>query len=454
MLLARVEIAGAVRDLRVTDDRVAEIAERLRPAPDEDVLDAGGRALLPGLHDHHLHLRSLAAASGSVDLRDVTDEEGLRHALAAAARGDWVRAVGYHEAMAGDLDRRRLDELTPPGVSVRVQHRSGVLWILNSAALTTTGLDRSTEAGVDREAGRLWRRDDLLRDRSSLDGARLAEVGAAAAALGVTGFTDASPDGTPTDARELGRDLRRAGVPQRLTLMAPVGAVAPDTADTSLGPVKVLLDDVALPPLDDLTTTIRRAHADGRVVAIHCVTRVQLVLAVTAFDTAGPAKGDRIEHGSVIPPDLVGRLARLDLTVVTQPHFVAERGDEYRRDVPLEDQDSLYRLRSLIEGGVSVAAGTDAPFGAPDPWASMAAAVDRRTRSGGSLGAEERVDLPTALDLYLGAPDAPARPRRIAPGVAADLCLLDVPSGRLREVLGERPVEATFIGGELVHRRG
>src|SRR5690606_6980595 len=125
-----------------------------------------------------------------------------------------------------------------------------------------------------------------------------------------------------TDARDLALDLRAAGVRQHLHLMGPVGAVTPDAARASLGPVKVLLVDDSLPAPDEIADIIRAAHDEGRRVAIHCVTRVQLVLAITALDDAGASSGDRIEHGSVIPPELIGRLVSLGVTVVTQPHFI------------------------------------------------------------------------------------------------------------------------------------
>ena len=58
----------------------------------------------------------------------------------------WVRAVGYHEAVAGPLDRAALDEVSPP-VPVRVQHRSGVLWTLNSAGLARMDFPSIPTAG-------------------------------------------------------------------------------------------------------------------------------------------------------------------------------------------------------------------------------------------------------------------------------------------------------------------
>jgi predicted amidohydrolase YtcJ len=459
VLVARAELrSGVLRDLRLARGAIVEIGDRLRPLPDEDVVDVEGCAVLPGLHDHHIHLRAAAAASASLHLSGVTGHDELASALQRAsaelAAGAWLRAIGYHESIAGTLDRAALDDLAPPGRPVRVQHRSGALWVLNSAAMAAAELDDSDESGVDRSRGLLWRRDDLVSRVSALDPTHLTDLGRSAAAVGVTGFTDATPNGPPTQARDLAVALRDAGVAQNLHLMAPVGATAPDAERAALGPVKVLLDDDALPPLVELADLIRAAHGGRRPVAVHCVTRVQLVLALTALDDAGAQPGDRIEHGSVIPADLIGVLARLRVTVVTQPHFVTERGDDYRRDVDPHDLGSLYRIRSLLDAGVPVAAGTDAPFGSPDPWPSITAAVERRTGGGHALGVDEAVDPHVALGLYLGRPPAPGDARTVDVGAPADLCVLTVPWRAVSHAPAEVSVRHTFISGALVHPPG
>src|SRR5664280_300520 len=94
-----------------------------------------------------------------------------------------------------------------------------------------------------------------------------------------------------------------------------------------------LLDDTRLPALGSLTALVERAHRSGWAVAVHCVTRVQAVLAVTALVTAGAFPGDRIEHGALLPAELLPDLHRIGATVVTQPNFVAERGDTYLDEV-------------------------------------------------------------------------------------------------------------------------
>jgi len=324
--------------------------------------------------------------------------------------------------------------------------------VVNSAAAALLGLDAADLPGVERDregrpTGRLWRLDRWLASRVPGQPASLAAVSADAAARGVTGFTDATPETTEADIADLRAAVADGTVLQRVYCMAPAHVPSPERGRVRLGPVKILLDDDTLPALHELVDRVRGAHAAGRPVGVHCVTRVQLILTLAALGGAGRLPGDRIEHGAVIPaetiPDLRG------LTVVTQPHFVAERGEQYATDVPAEDLPDLWRLRSLIEAGVGVAAGSDAPFGGADPWHVMRAATARP----GNLGPDEAIAPERALALFLGEPAAPATPRRVAPGSPADLVLLRCPPPEAARSLDAGLVAATFVAGELVYAR-
>ena len=123
-------------------------------------------------------------------------------------------------------------------------------------------------------------------------------------------------------------------------------------------------------------------------------------------------------------------MRRHRLTVVTQPGFVAERGDDYLRDVDADDLPHLYPCRSLLDDGIPVAGSTDAPYTGADPWRAVAAATTRRTAEGHVVGPGEAVPARRALGLFLGDPHDPGGPaRRVAPGEPADLCLLAVATG-------------------------
>lgn len=483
-MIRRARLAERVVDVLISGGRITEIvgageqAERplQRGAVD---LDASGGWILPGLHDHHLHLRALAAARASVAAGPpaVTDAHQLAGALAQApgpGSDSWIRAVGYHESVAGDLDRDVLDRWVPDR-PLRVQHRSGILWVLNSRGLEVVGADSEPGPGVERDrfgrpTGRLWRMDEWLSSRTAwLDEGHLATLlgglSRRAAAAGVTGWTDATPNRSDAETEALARLVVNGEVLQRLHLMVRPGTGSDDTLLARLaaendrshlvttGPVKIILDDFGLPALDALAATVRTAHLHERPVAIHCVTRTQLVLALAAIDDAGGFRaGDRIEHGAVIAPELIPKLGRgVGTTVVTQPNFVFERGDDYLRDVEPAEMGNLWRAASLVSAGVAVAAGTDAPFGDEDPWQAIRAATDRRTASGASLGGSERVDAARAFSWFCGPGRDPGTPRRVAAGEPADLVVLAEPLGEV--VANERPppVVATVVAGAVAY---
>jgi predicted amidohydrolase YtcJ len=458
LVFRNVEVGGlAGLDVRLNGDRIVEVGPRLSARGEE--IDGGGGALIPGLADHHIHLLALAAQADSVDLSDVRSAAQMQARVAAALAirpaGAWLRITGYHEAIAGDLGRGELDALAPHH-RVRVQHQTGSLWMLNSAALETVGAD-DLPPGVERDpaggpTGRVWREDAWLRRRLAAPPPPLGPVGRRLAALGVTALTDASVTTDATAAAHLAAARRTADLPQRLMLMSGGPLEAPADGAFAVGPVKVLLDDHALIELDDFVARIGRARAWGRSVAVHCVTAGELALSLAAFETAGSRPGDRIEHGGLIPAGAIAQLRALGLTVVTQSAFVAERGDRYRAEVAADEQGDLYRAASLVAAGVRLAGSSDAPYASPDPWAGMSAAIGRRTRSGAELGPGERLDPATALGLYLGPADHPGGPaRRVEAGAAADLCLLRAP---LREALAAPDaalVALTMIGGRVIH---
>ncbi|MFT4025490.1 MAG: amidohydrolase family protein [Novosphingobium sp.] len=181
------------------------------------------------------------------------------------------------------------------------------------------------------------------------------------------------------------------------------------------------------------------------------MSEIELVFALALLEHAGAQPGDRIEHASVASDELVARIARLGIQVCVQPHFIAERGDDYLRDVEPRHHPELYRLRAFRDAGVALAGGSDAPFGLPDPWLGIAAAISRQTRSGVTMAANEALSPEEALSLYLADPSDLTRRRQVAIGAAADLCLLDRPWSAARGALRAERVKATWISGRLVH---
>ncbi|MEU6260551.1 amidohydrolase family protein [Streptomyces sp. NPDC047043] len=453
---ARSALRGGLLDVRIRAGVIAEIGPQLQPQGDELDVRADGGALLPGLADHHLHLAAMAAHATSLDLSGVS-QDGLAAAVSGAAAGEdgWVRAVGYDDVVHGELDRDVLDWWSH-GVPVRVQHRSGALWVVNSVGLERLGVRECAALGVHaggveldgagRATGRLWRADAWLRTAVGGRPPSLRAVGARLAALGVTHVADATPDaGT---AGVVAEAVQRGELPQRVMVMASEA----DPTRVSVGPLKLVVADHALPDLDDLAERMRTAHAAGRPVAVHCVTRTALALTLAALDQAGGLDGDRVEHCAVADLAAAKELAARGIRVVTQPTLVALRGDDYWARTEPEDRPDLWRYGGLLRAGVQAAPSSDAPYGDPDPWACLRAANERRTPSGRVLGPEERVPVRTVLDGLLSPLHDPGGPpRRIAPGEPADLVLLDRPLTQALRLPDAGCVRATFIGGRVVY---
>jgi predicted amidohydrolase YtcJ len=454
-------LEGPLRDVRIDVGTVVEIAPQLERRAGEAVWDLAGDRLAPGLHDHHIHLRALCALEASIilgppEVQTPTElADRLRRAGAHLHEGEWLRAVAYHENVAGPLDREELDCLVPDR-PIRVQHASGALWMVNSRALEALRAEEGTPPGAERDGegrlnGRFWREDEWLGSRLPRSSHDFSSMSQLAAGRGVTGFTDATPGMVDADVVGFVEARKSRTLVQRLVLMAEPGTSSSSgTEVVTLGPSKIILDDITLPPFDELTERIARSHEAGVPVALHCVTRTQAVLAIAVLEQAGVVRGDRIEHGSVLAPDSIEVAARLGLVVVTQPGFIATRGDRFIRNVPTRTRRDLYRLRSLIDAGIAVAGSTDAPFGSPDPWQAIRAAVDRRTLAGAPLGVDEAVSLDVAISLFTSDADAPWRQRRVAPGEVADLCV--VSREPWDHLAGEAPqVRATFVAGRTVH---
>lgn len=429
---------GAPLSIGISDGRIAALGDRIEGAGPE--IDASGQTAGAGLHDHHLHLLATAARMELVDLADAHDVDAIITKLrdGAKAPGEWVRAIGYDERVAGLPDRDLLDRWLPDH-PLRVQDRTGAYWLLNGLGTAKLG-DAPFHACVERDAngspnGRIWRGDAWLRERIGGAAPSLAALGASLARWGVTGVTDAGAANGASEAA-----LFAGAMPQHLILMGTEDLPAGD--GYALGPVKLLFDENDLPPIEVVIGRIAAARALGRNVAAHCVTLGELVFYLQALVEAGGSRnGDRIEHGGIIPESLIGDIAGAGLTVVTQPNFIHDRGDRYRVQMDAYALGDLYRLGSLMRGGVRVRGGSDAPYGDANPWIALRAATDRRTRGGDVIGASEAVGRAAALALYHNGP--------LELGGRADIILYDWADNS--QALGT--VGLTLIGGDITWQR-
>ncbi len=477
--------------------------------PGTRVVDCEGRRVVPGFIDAHAHLFAYAANLGAVDcspraVSSIADIQCVvRERAAAGGEGEWLRAWGYdefHLAEGRAPTRWDLDEAAPHN-PVKLTHRSGHASVLNSAALRVLGIGNETPepvgATIERDAaGELTGYlQEMEAELAARGGPHLApretrdlldRAFHRLLALGVTSLQDATPDGALGQWDSL-EALRQGGpLPVRVTKMVGVGDIdalaerelgyGGGDAWLSIGPVKTMLNETAertLPEVAELLEMTWPAHAAGYQVAFHAVEEggltaaaetVEGLLRLTLERTADVAGGGlrlhdhrhRVEHCGVCPPELARRLRAAGVVVVAQPGFVHEHGDRYLRQVEVERQSWLHPLRSLVEGGLHVALGSDMPVAPPGPIGAIAAAVSRSSRRGAAVNVAEAVDAATAIRLHTeGGAYAAADEHlkgSIAPGQLADLVVLDGdPVTAESAALGEVGVAMTIVGGRVAY---
>ena len=195
------------------------------------------------------------------------------------------------------------------------------------------------------------------------------------------------------------------------------------------------------------------AHEEGRGVAFHCVSQVELLYALEALRGSPNRNLDRIEHASLVSPDYFEMMRDMEVLVVTQPGFIWSKGEQYLKDVDARDQIDLYRYGSLLENNIPVIASSDSPYGPVSPWKIIGTAADRKTREGQVVGAEEAVSRSIAIEGYLTKPGKLSeRKMSLNPGEPADLCVLKAGFSLEKDSLNnEEPVAHTIVNGELLY---
>jgi predicted amidohydrolase YtcJ len=502
---------------------IVGLDEDVLALPATRTVDADGAVIVPGFHDAHCHTTSYGLSLVLLDLTGIEGAGAILEAVAehAATLGqqDWVIGTGYGTGLplGEHVTRDELDRAAR-GRAVWLTHFSGHQCVVSSAVLTAVGIGADSAAsrgrvGTDatgRPTGLLEEAAmDLVKDYvgpSSADqlGRAIDAATAQYAREGITSFTDAGIgcpglDHSPVEiaayqlALATGRLHARAQLMVHNEIMHELAAHRDDAIERgldlglhsgfgsdwlALGAMKVWVDGLGVagadgaPDWDNDPQLLRRdiiaAHRAGWQVAAHAMGDLAVDLVLDALDearAAGPAPvrsgqpPHRIEHGALIRTDQIMRLRQSGLTVVTQPAMVAEFGDLFAEVVPAQRLDQVFRVRSLLEAGVAVAASSDRPVIPGAPLRGLQAMVQRLQASGIVHSPDERVDAATALGAYTRAGACASGTEHvrgsIAPRKAADLVLLDDdPVTVAPDAIASINVLATMAGGLLTYDTG
>src|SRR5215468_6059663 len=140
------------RALAIAGERVAGgVGTHETALASPEVVDLGGRCILPGFTDSHVHFPTWAVAQHEVSLDGCTSlEEALARIRDADAPGTWLRGYGWRSgdwSEGRDPTRTDLDAITGDRPAALIAKDYHSLW-LNSAALARAGGDLQVEGGV------------------------------------------------------------------------------------------------------------------------------------------------------------------------------------------------------------------------------------------------------------------------------------------------------------------
>jgi predicted amidohydrolase YtcJ len=483
------------RALAIAGERVAGgVATHETALASPEVVDLGGRCVVPGFTDSHVHFVAWALAQhevrfeGTRTLEEAVDR--VRATVGSVPPGGWLRGRGWRDgdwSPSAEPTRQALDAVTgdvPTALTARDGHS---LW-LNSAALAHADGDLRVEGGVVEvdEQGKptgvlreesAWLFREKFVEASYSESEALAAVREGlklAASRGVTAIHAAVTNedrwigGLPffeqldaDDALTLrvwqwiphqyARAVVQLGLRSRFgSSFLRLGALKA-FMDGTLGSQTALLLDgagVRITSREELEELIRLGAQARFPVAVHAIGDRANRDALDAFEATQElwrplGLRHRIEHAQCLAPEDVSRFAQLGVAASVQ--FVHATSDRALIERYWSDRaDRAYRFRSLWESGAVVANGSDAPVEELDPLAGI--------RSGLEWRPEEALTLDQALQATCVTPAWLTHEERqrgkLLPGYLADLVVL---SSDPFEDLDGCKVVATMVGGRWTH---
>ena len=435
--------AVAVRDGRILAvGSTIDISRRKGKAT--KVIDAGGRLVLPGIADSHVHFVSGSSNLADIDLagaRTVEEiQSRIRTFVEAHPQANWIQGRGWmYPAFPGNMPHRRfLDEIVPDRPAYMRCADGHSSWV-NSKALALAGIDRRTK---DPEDGRIVRDEKgeptgaLLESAAHLVSKLIPEPNAEeklaairqglkeAARLGVVRVHGL---GGEFEDLALFEKLRDEGaLTVRMTVAMWIDAPGPTDKDwkayddararchdewLAVDGIKLMLDGVIdsgtgamLDPYegqkenkgklfwepDDYKKAVAAFNARGLQVSTHSIGDAAIRLSLDAYEEGRRAAGDpdvrnKIEHAEDIAASDIARFGRLGVIASFQPLHAnpdpAWIGGWIKNAGPKQEQRA-FAWKAVLDGGGRLAFGSDWPVVTISPWPGIQVAVTRQDLEG------------------------------------------------------------------------
>ncbi|WP_330270447.1 amidohydrolase [Lentzea sp. NBC_00516] len=489
----------AAYTIGIWQGRIAGLDEQVEDLPAAETVDLGNAVVLPGFIDAHTHL----AWNGrrTIDITGLTAVTQILDHLADAPGTGWIEASGYDRRImdrpltALDLDRVSGDRPT------YVADLSGHACVVNSLVLkqlpeiTSDGWLTENEQLAARTLRLPYSLDEITAELHTSARQVLSEGVTMCAEAGIGAGLIAS---SPLEAAA----YQRAQLPIRVQLMVSAHVLHDVVADPSdgipraidlglhtgfgndmlsIGALKLWTDGgmmartaaLSEPYLGSgnagrlaeseefLRAAIIDGHHAGWQLAIHAIGDRAIDVTLDAVQEAQRQRPrtntrHRIEHCGLVRPEQLDRIATLDMVPVVQPTFLYAYGDDYSEIMGETRAPWMYRGRSFLDHGITVAGSSDRPVADGAPLRAIEFMVRRQSSSGRAIGPAEAITVEEAIHAYtLGSAYACRKEHvlgSLTPGKLADLVVLGE-DPRTSDAIAEIPVLATMVGGSFSFQR-
>lgn len=457
--------------------------------PDDEVESLAGAFVSPGFWDSHVHLVDYGLSLGSLAFDSQASLSDVLAQVAAHARGlDPGQALtgrGWNGEALGALPSRALLDAAAaghPAVLMSLDYHT--VWV-NAAAIDrldlpdsvrrsalATGLVRETAAFAVQQQAQAWGTPNLEGALRQLARFGLTGVTAIEDQLGAGRLATRLRNHAPLRAQVLLRaaDWPTEGRPWPSQLepspycrvigvkLFSDGALGSHTA-WMVEPYQEEPDNYGMPLLTEaeLTKWAKRLRSEGAHLAIHAIgDRAVNAVSTVLCAVWGQAGGARIEHAQLIDDADLTRLAHSGVGLSMQPvHLLVDR--------PLAERHwgarsaRAFRFRDVLDQGIGLAFGSDAPVASPDPRLGLWAAVHRALPGEASWYPEQRLSPDAAIFAYTRGPALlDGRPSgAIRAGFWGDFTLWreDPRVGLAQKEFDRLEVVGTIVGGIRVKPR-
>jgi predicted amidohydrolase YtcJ len=449
----------------VIGDRIVAVGSKAEidswRGPQTKVIDAGGKLVLPGFNDAHLHFIQGGAQLDQVSLTDAPTPQEFAKRIAAQARktpkGEWVLGGRWDETKWPDpqLPTKELVDPVTSDTPIFVERYDGHQALANSAAMKLAGVDAKTPdvpggvivrdgsgnpTGIFKDAAQelIYKAIPPMSHEQRLRAARRALEHAAS--LGVTSvqhmnpeFADVAAYSELAENGELIARIYAAPMETSWQDQAKVGirhawgskylrlGAVKGYADGSLGSRTAymfepfsdepgnrgLLSDEMHPPTG-MRDRLMQADAAGLQVRVHAIGDRAISMMLDIFGEIEKEHGYHdqrfaIEHAQHMAPKDFDRFAKLHVIASMQPYHAIDDGRWAEKRLGHGRARYSYAWRSFLDHGVTLAFGTDWPVAPLDPMPGLYAAVTRATLDGKNPDGwvpEEKITLPEAVEAY------------------------------------------------------